>query len=183
MERETIVEGVPADSVKLASRPQLRGVETSLQGSILVLIQFDVAEEIRLDELRKIFSARTAERQLQTPGPRIRPVPAAAGGGADRGAGARNRRAPRRPDQVLRLRRAQRGLRAALFRRLGRPRAPVRPLGLGHRLRQPGFADRQEAPGARPPGPDQALRATGCTRTISSSTCARSPASRRPTKS
>src|SRR5579864_2058723 len=32
-----------------------------LRGSVLVLIQFDVCEEIRLDELRKIFGARTAE--------------------------------------------------------------------------------------------------------------------------
>ncbi|HTS38633.1 MAG TPA: hypothetical protein VMH04_23370 [Candidatus Solibacter sp.] len=30
-----------------------------LSGSVLVLIQFDVCEEIRLDELRKIFGART----------------------------------------------------------------------------------------------------------------------------
>ena len=68
MERETIIEGVPADSVKLQAVP-LRGVETSLQGSILVLIQFDVAEEIRLDELRKIFSARTAGASFKHPAP------------------------------------------------------------------------------------------------------------------
>ena len=68
MERETIVEGVPADSVKLQAIPT-RGVETSLQGSILVLIQFDVAEEIRLDELRKIFGARTAGASFKHPTP------------------------------------------------------------------------------------------------------------------
>ena len=34
---------------------------TPLRGSVLVLIQFDVCEEIRLDELRKIFAARNAE--------------------------------------------------------------------------------------------------------------------------
>ena len=68
MERETIVEGVPADSVKLQAVPT-RGVETSLQGSILVLIQFDVAEEIRLDELRKIFGARTAGASFKHPTP------------------------------------------------------------------------------------------------------------------
>src|SRR5215472_5477003 len=43
---------------------------TPLQGSVLVLIQFDVCEEIRLDELRKIFGARTAEASFkhQAPG-------------------------------------------------------------------------------------------------------------------
>jgi hypothetical protein len=68
MERETIVEGVPGDSVKLQPVPT-RGVETPLQGSILVLIQFDVAEEIRLDELRKIFGARTAGASFKHPAP------------------------------------------------------------------------------------------------------------------
>ena len=34
----------------------------SLQGSVLVLIQFDVCEEIRLDQLRQIFGARTLEQ-------------------------------------------------------------------------------------------------------------------------
>jgi hypothetical protein len=68
MERETIVAGVPADSVKLQAVPT-RGVETPLQGSILVLIQFDVAEEIRLDELRKIFGARTAGASFKHPTP------------------------------------------------------------------------------------------------------------------
>jgi hypothetical protein len=43
---------------------------TPLHGSALVLIQFDVCEEIRLDELRKIFGARTAEASFkhQAPG-------------------------------------------------------------------------------------------------------------------
>ena len=68
MERETIVAGVPTDSVKLQAVPT-RGVETSLQGSILVLIQFDVAEEIRLDELRKIFGVRTAGASFKHPTP------------------------------------------------------------------------------------------------------------------
>ena len=36
--------------------------EPALRGSVLVLIQFDVCEEIRLDELRKIFGARTLEQ-------------------------------------------------------------------------------------------------------------------------
>jgi hypothetical protein len=34
-------------------------VKASLNGSVLVLIQFDVCEEIRLDQLRQILSART----------------------------------------------------------------------------------------------------------------------------
>src|SRR6202521_6088826 len=37
-------------------------VELALRGSVLVLIQFDVCEEIRLDELRQIFGARTMEQ-------------------------------------------------------------------------------------------------------------------------
>ena len=41
-----------------------------LQGSVLVLIQFDVCEEIRLDKLRDIFGARTADASFkhQAPG-------------------------------------------------------------------------------------------------------------------
>jgi len=37
-------------------------VEMALHGSVLVLIQFDVCEEIRLDQLRQIFGARTMEQ-------------------------------------------------------------------------------------------------------------------------
>ncbi len=36
--------------------------EASLRGSVLVLIQFDVCEEIKLDKLRQIFGARTVEQ-------------------------------------------------------------------------------------------------------------------------
>jgi len=36
-----------------------------LRGSVLVLIQFDVCEEIRLDELRKIFPTRTTEASFK----------------------------------------------------------------------------------------------------------------------
>jgi hypothetical protein len=36
--------------------------EAPLQGSVLVLIQFDVCEEIRLDRLREIFGARKVEQ-------------------------------------------------------------------------------------------------------------------------
>src|SRR3984957_12443472 len=43
---------------------------TPLRGSVLVLIQFDVCEEIRLDVLRTIFGARTADASFkhQAPG-------------------------------------------------------------------------------------------------------------------
>jgi len=75
MERETtpaiLKESVQQPSTALAPGP-LRVATTSdlaLQGSILVLIQFDVCEEIRLDELRKIFGARTAEASFKHPAP------------------------------------------------------------------------------------------------------------------
>jgi hypothetical protein len=42
---------------------------TPLRGSVLVLIQFDVCEEIRLDELRKIFGARTADATFKQKAP------------------------------------------------------------------------------------------------------------------
>src|ERR1700691_4737826 len=46
-------------------------VDAPLQGSVLVLIQFDVCEEIRLDQLQQIFGARTLEHPTlkhQAPG-------------------------------------------------------------------------------------------------------------------
>jgi len=61
---------VTAD-VALAHAPSPQpSAAAPLRGSILVLIQFDVCEEIRLDELRKIFGARTAEASFkhQAPG-------------------------------------------------------------------------------------------------------------------
>jgi hypothetical protein len=47
-----------------------QSLATPLHGSAMVLIQFDVCEEIRLDELRKIFGARTSEANFkhQAPG-------------------------------------------------------------------------------------------------------------------
>jgi hypothetical protein len=68
MERETTISGVVTDAVQ----PQVtiaRGTDTALQGAVLVLIQFDVSEEIRLDDLRKIFGARTAEASFRHPAP------------------------------------------------------------------------------------------------------------------
>src|ERR1700704_6366650 len=44
--------------------------EASFHGSVLVLIQFDVCEEIRLDKLREIFGARTLQQPaLKHPAP------------------------------------------------------------------------------------------------------------------
>src|SRR6267378_2400062 len=68
MERETTVSELASDSVQLQS-PTERGMDTSLHGEVLVLIQFDVSEEIRLDALRKIFGARTAEASFKHPAP------------------------------------------------------------------------------------------------------------------
>lgn len=58
-----------ANSAQAQSSSQLSAA-APLRGSVLVLIQFDVCEEIRLDELRKIFGARTAEASFkhQAPG-------------------------------------------------------------------------------------------------------------------
>lgn len=43
--------------------------DSTLNGSVLVLIQFDVCEEIKLEELRRIFGARTAEASFKHPAP------------------------------------------------------------------------------------------------------------------
>ena len=61
---------VSAESAHDASASQSHSSAAILQGSVLVLIQFDVCEEIRLDELRKIFGARTADASFkhQAPG-------------------------------------------------------------------------------------------------------------------
>jgi hypothetical protein len=44
------------------ARMAAASVEPALGGSVLVLIQFDVCEEIRLDQLRELFGARTLEQ-------------------------------------------------------------------------------------------------------------------------
>jgi len=68
MDREitTIVgtEVAHALTTKLREATQALPV-TPLRGSVLVLIQFDVCEEIRLDVLRNIFGARTAEASFK----------------------------------------------------------------------------------------------------------------------
>jgi hypothetical protein len=56
----------------LAPSPNLSPAQTldkTLQGSVLVLIQFDVCEEIRLDALRDIFGARRQEASFKHPAP------------------------------------------------------------------------------------------------------------------
>src|SRR5271169_3135569 len=54
-----------SEQTKVAS-----AVEASIRGSVLVLIQFDVCEEIHLDQLRRIFGARVLEQpSLKHPAP------------------------------------------------------------------------------------------------------------------
>jgi hypothetical protein len=50
--------------------PDTANPETSLRGSVLVLLQFDVAEAIRLDRLRELIRARTVQQpNLKHPAP------------------------------------------------------------------------------------------------------------------
>ena len=66
MEPETTVAAM-TDTVqeqnRIVSKPSQVGqaADKSLHGSVLVLIQFDVCEEIRLDKLRDIFGAQTVQ--------------------------------------------------------------------------------------------------------------------------
>ncbi len=61
---------VVSDHLSQALTAKAQSTEAPLRGAILVLIQFDVCEEIRLDELRKILGARTAPASFkhQAPG-------------------------------------------------------------------------------------------------------------------
>ncbi len=61
---------VVSNDVAQALTAKAQSPEAPLRGAILVLIQFDVCEEIRLDELRKILGARTAPASFkhQAPG-------------------------------------------------------------------------------------------------------------------
>lgn len=55
-----------------STRPEVkteRPAESSLHGSLLVLMQFDVCEEIHLDHLREIFGARTVEPSFKNAAP------------------------------------------------------------------------------------------------------------------
>ncbi|MBI3645003.1 MAG: hypothetical protein HY233_03435 [Acidobacteriales bacterium] len=64
METEKITLLAPSPTLSPA-QPQ----DKTLQGSVLVLIQFDVCEEIRLDELRTIFGARRQDASFKHPAP------------------------------------------------------------------------------------------------------------------
>jgi hypothetical protein len=68
MERETTIAGVVTESPRVHTAP-VRESDAALQGAVLVLIQFDVSEEIRLDELRRIFGARRAEASFKHAAP------------------------------------------------------------------------------------------------------------------
>jgi len=62
----------PSQVASLESVPaplQTQSSDKTLQGSVLVLIQFDVSEEIRLDLLRTIFGARRQEASFKHPAP------------------------------------------------------------------------------------------------------------------
>src|SRR5271154_3837117 len=62
----TLLVQVP-DSTASPSAPVAQN--KMLQGSVLVLIQFDVCEEIKLDALRDIFGARRQEASFKHPAP------------------------------------------------------------------------------------------------------------------
>src|SRR5947209_6915676 len=67
MESQTTAPLVVQDiSTKLRQEPV---AERSVHGSLLVLMQFDVCEEIRLDQLREIFGARRQEAAFKHPAP------------------------------------------------------------------------------------------------------------------
>jgi len=70
MDREFTTTVVGNDVSDAPAHQMQPSTPAPLRGSVLVLIQFDVCEEIRLDELRKIFGARTAEASFkhQAPG-------------------------------------------------------------------------------------------------------------------
>jgi hypothetical protein len=71
MDQETIIAPaigkVPAEALTtlVAAKPP----DAPLSGSVLVLIQFDVCEEIRLDQLRQILGARTADASFKHSAP------------------------------------------------------------------------------------------------------------------
>ena len=68
MDRETTITAPAVGKVPAEALPTLVAVKPSdapLCGSVLVLIQFDVCEEIRLDELRHILGARTVDTSFK----------------------------------------------------------------------------------------------------------------------
>ncbi len=161
----------------LDTQVQQSGARTEgpLRGSVLVLIQFDVCEEIRLDVLRQIFGARTAQASFKS---------------SQAPAYVRYQRPPvDEPLEPLILDSGERlageikyydyGVVSLVFELpfsgdWDKLVAALRPLDLRHQLRKAGLARRPPEARARRPRPDQALsRTTGCKRTTSSSTSAR----------
>ena len=65
MDRELTTTVLSNDVAAAPVRQPQTPATPPLRGSVLVLIQVDVCEEIRLDELRKIFGARTAEASFK----------------------------------------------------------------------------------------------------------------------
>ncbi len=60
---------VTAASALPDSRAELREAGASVLGSVMVLMQFDVAEEIHLDDVRKLLDARRADVGFKHPAP------------------------------------------------------------------------------------------------------------------
>lgn len=68
MEQETAAPPLVVQDISTKLREQPIS-ERSVYGSLLVLMQFDVGEEIRLDQLREIFGARRLEATFKHPAP------------------------------------------------------------------------------------------------------------------
>src|SRR5215470_817314 len=69
-EKNTAILPNPGPSQAVSVSPVLtQSADKTLQGSVLVLIQFDVCEEIRLDVLRDIIGARRQDASFKHPAP------------------------------------------------------------------------------------------------------------------
>jgi len=65
----SVLNGIP-DALSQAPAPTAQpSAPGLLHGSVLIMIQFDVCEEIRLDELRRIIGARTQQLPLKNTAP------------------------------------------------------------------------------------------------------------------
>jgi hypothetical protein len=69
MDRELTTTAVSNRVAEAPAKQPQTSAPAPLRGSLLVLIQFDVCEEIRLDNLRKIFGARTADASFKHSAP------------------------------------------------------------------------------------------------------------------
>src|SRR5580704_11003903 len=68
MDRDSTISVPAIGKVPAEALPTLvaaKSAHAPLAGSVLVLIQFDVCEEIRLDQLREILGARTADASFR----------------------------------------------------------------------------------------------------------------------